>query len=112
MDDTAHSDGVTRLLAYYHARLLEAPRLCALLASSGLATPTMIAEHRLGFVDRTAQRAIRPAAPRLAAEMRAAWIAAGLLLPNGLERFRGCLIVVRQFGARQGGRIGADVPAE
>lgn len=93
MEDSSDSTAVTRLLAYYHARLLATPRLCAQIGRLGLATPAMIAEHHLGFVDRTAQRALLSAVPRDAADMRAAWIATGLLLPNGHERFRGCLVV-------------------
>lgn len=114
MDDTADTEPVSRLLAHYHARLLATPTLCAQLEFLGLATREMIAEHRLGFVDRTAQLALLSRSPRDAAVIRTAWIAEGFLSPNGRERLRGCLVVPlpgtsTAVGARLGSRAGHPI---
>ena len=114
MDAAAESGPVIRLLAHYHSRLLANPTLCAQLERLGLATRATIAEHRLGFVDRTAQRALLPRSPRDAAVTRTAWIAEGFLLRNGRERLRGCLVVPlpgtsTAIGARSKSRTGHPI---
>lgn len=114
MDAAAESGPVIRLLAHYHARLLATPKLCAQLERLGVATRATIAEHRPGFVDRTAQLALLPRSPRDAAVMRTAWITEGYLLPNGRERLRGCLVVPlpgtsTAIGARSKSRTGHPI---
>ncbi len=91
--DLSPSDAIEPLLAHYHARLLATPALCAHLDTLGVATAAMIHEHRLGFVDRTALRALLPRTAHAATAMRAAWRAAGFLLPNGREYLRSCIVV-------------------
>jgi integrase/recombinase XerD len=84
---------ITHLLDHYHARLLATPLLLGRLDALGIATPAMVAEHRLGFVDRTAQRALAPGNSQQAVARRDAWRAAGYLLGNGHELLRGCLVL-------------------
>jgi integrase/recombinase XerD len=87
------SEAIEQLFAHYHARLLATPTLLRRLDALGIATPDMVAEHRLGVVDRTARRTLAPGDSRQAVARRDAWLVAGYLLPNGRERLRGCLVL-------------------
>jgi integrase/recombinase XerD len=87
------SEALPALLEHYHARLLAAPETIAKLDHCGVVSPDMVVALRLGVVDRTALRTLAPRRTEHGGFLRQSWMTAGLLLPNGRERFRGCLVI-------------------
>lgn len=102
--DPAPRDPVEALLDHYHARLLACPALVSRLRACGLATAETLPALRLGLADRTAFRALLRGPSRGPLRERPrwqdAWGAAGFLLPNGRERFRGCIVLPLQGTVR------------
>ncbi|PHM75352.1 CHC2 zinc finger domain-containing protein [Xenorhabdus cabanillasii] len=84
---------LSRVVAFYHHTLLNAPEAQAYLAKRRLHHPELVAQFKLGFANRTLGYRLPSKKLKAGAEIRRRLQAAGVLRENGGEHLRGSLVV-------------------
>ncbi|RKE88069.1 CHC2 zinc finger domain-containing protein [Xenorhabdus ehlersii] len=84
---------LSRVVAFYHHTLLNAPEAQAYLAKRRLNHPELVAQFKLGFANRTLGYRLPPKKVKAGEEIRRRLIAAGVLRENGREHLRGSLVI-------------------
>ncbi|WP_244590037.1 CHC2 zinc finger domain-containing protein, partial [Xenorhabdus budapestensis] len=84
---------LSRVVAFYHHTLLNAPEAQAYLAKRRLNHPELVAQFKLGFANRTLAYRLPPKKVKAGEEIRRRLRAVGVLRENGREHLRGSLVV-------------------
>ncbi|MGJ0638707.1 CHC2 zinc finger domain-containing protein [Xenorhabdus bovienii] len=84
---------LSRVVAFYHHTLLNAPEAQAYLAKRRLNHPELVAHFKLGFANRTLAYRLPPKKVKAGEEIRRRLRAVGVLRENGREHLRGSLVV-------------------
>ncbi|WP_338804614.1 CHC2 zinc finger domain-containing protein [Xenorhabdus griffiniae] len=84
---------LSRVVAFYHHTLLNAPEAQAYLAKRRLNHPELVAHFKLGFANRTLGYRLPPKKVKAGEEIRRRLQAIGMLRENGREHLRGSLVV-------------------
>jgi DNA primase len=82
-----------RVVAYYHATLLESPEALSYLQQRGITHPEVVAHFKLGFSNRTLGYRIPNKNRKEGAEVRGRLIELGVLRESGHEHFNGSLVI-------------------
>ncbi|BET95288.1 hypothetical protein TCT1_02090 [Xenorhabdus sp. TCT-1] len=84
---------LSRVVAFYHHTLLNAPEAQAYLSKRRLNHPELVSHFKLGFANRTLGYRLPPKKVKAGEEIRRRLTAAGVLRENGREHLRGSLVV-------------------
>ncbi|PHM73077.1 CHC2 zinc finger domain-containing protein [Xenorhabdus kozodoii] len=84
---------LSRVVAFYHHTLLNAPEAQAYLTKRRLNHPELVARFKLGFANRTLGYRLPARQLKAGAEIRAQLQVAGLLRESGHEHFSGSLVI-------------------
>jgi DNA primase len=82
-----------RVVAYYHATLLESPEALSYLRERGITHPEVIAHFKLGFSNRTLGYRIPNKNRKEGAEVRGRLLELGVIRESGHEHFNGSLVI-------------------
>ncbi|MBE8589406.1 toprim domain-containing protein, partial [Xenorhabdus griffiniae] len=104
---------LSRVVAFYHHTLLNAPEAQAYLSKRRLNHPELVAHFKLGFANRTLAYRLPPKKVKAGEEIRRRLRAIGVLRENGREHLRGSLVVPvmdaqGQIHELYGRKIGGD----
>ncbi|MBE8596491.1 CHC2 zinc finger domain-containing protein [Xenorhabdus sp. BG5] len=84
---------LSRVVAFYHHTLLNAPEAQAYLSKRRLNHPELVSQFKLGFANRTLAYRLPASKYKAGAEIRRRLQAVGVLRENGREHLRGSLVV-------------------
>ncbi|PHM63293.1 CHC2 zinc finger domain-containing protein [Xenorhabdus ishibashii] len=84
---------LSRVVAFYHHTLLNAPEAQAYLSKRRLNHPELVSHFKLGFANRTLAYRLPASKYKAGAEVRRRLQAIGVLRENGREHLRGSLVV-------------------
>ncbi|OKP00288.1 CHC2 zinc finger domain-containing protein [Xenorhabdus eapokensis] len=84
---------LSRVVAFYHHTLLNAPEAQAYLSKRRLNHPELVSHFKLGFANRTLAYRLPASKYKAGAEIRRRLQAIGVLRENGREHLRGSLVV-------------------
>lgn len=91
--DAGEQELLDQVIGYYHETLLAAPEALAYLERRGIASRELIAQHRLGFANRTLGLRLPATQIKAGAEVRSRLQKIGLIRESGHEHFNGSLVV-------------------
>lgn len=92
-DEAGRQALLSRVVAFYHHTLLNAPEAVAYLEKRRLNHPELVAQFRLGFANRTLGYRLPSKKVQAGATIRARLQAAGIMRSTGHEHFAGSLVV-------------------